>query len=83
MTEADLQPNRWYWIRRADGSLAPYRFHQLRPTKIGGQRTAEFFVGSMLQHWSLSCVVGEAHMPVKGKSPSNSITDGHDDLEVR
>lgn len=67
MTEANLQPNQWYWIRRADGSLAPYRFHQLRPANTGGQPTAEFYVGSMLQHWPLSCVVGEATMPVNDR----------------
>jgi hypothetical protein len=64
MTDAPLQPNQWYWIRRADGSLAPYRFHQLRPAKFGSQPTAEFFVGSMLQHWPLSSVVGKASMPI-------------------
>ena len=63
MSESTLQPNRWYWIRRADGSLAPYRFHQLGAKPVRGQRTAEFFVGSMIQNWPLSSVVGEAQMP--------------------
>jgi len=78
MTAADLQPSHWYWIRRADGSLAPYRFHQLRPAKIGSQPTAEFFVGSKIQHWPLSCVVGEAHMPTKEPPTPPGTTDRHD-----
>ena len=28
MLPEELKPNHWYWIRREDGSLAPYRFHR-------------------------------------------------------
>ncbi len=63
MDTQQLEPNQWYWIRRDDGSLAPYRFHRLRPAAGGGQAVGEFFVGSFIQSWPLSRVVGEARMP--------------------
>ncbi len=56
-----MKPKHWYWVRRDNGSLAPYRFHQLSPSET--TRQGEFFVGSMLQTFSLSRVVGEAKMP--------------------
>ena len=56
-----LKPQQWYWIRREDGSLAPYRFHQYRHQR--GRRMGEFFVGSMVQTFPLSYVVGRAEMP--------------------
>ena len=66
MEPQQLQPQSWYWVRRHDGSLAAYRFHRVRDDKAAGQIVAEFFVGSMVQGWPLSHVVGEAHMPECG-----------------
>ena len=64
----DLQTNRWYWIRRDDGSLAAYRFHRTvsntsRATGRSDDDYGEFYVGSMLQTFPLGRVVGEARMP--------------------
>ena len=50
----------WYWIRRADGSLAPYRYHG---EVAGRQGQGHFYVGSMLQKFPLSQVVSEALDP--------------------
>lgn len=60
--ENSLIPARWYWVRRDDGSIAPYRFHQAK-TDSRGRRLGEFFVGSFIRTFPLSAVVGEAHMP--------------------
>lgn len=57
-----LIPTRWYWVRRDDGSIAPYRFHQTK-TDPRGRRLGEFFVGSFIRTFPLSAVVGEAQMP--------------------
>ena len=58
-----LKPSHWYWIRRRDGSLAPYLFHRYVESAKDEKREGEFYVGSMLQKWPLSAVVGEAKMP--------------------
>ncbi len=63
MTEDYLKTEHWYWIRRDDGSLAPYRFHRVRRDEKTGSMVGEFFVGSFLQSYPLSRVVGEAQMP--------------------
>lgn len=60
----ELKPNHWYWIRREDGSLAPYRFH--RQSDDRRQAIGEFFVGSFVRRFPLSAVAGEAHMPEMG-----------------
>ncbi len=57
-----FQPNQWYWIRREDGSVAPYRFHRVS-TDPAGRLVGEFFVGSFIRRFSLSRVIGEAQMP--------------------
>ena len=44
-----LTPKTWYWIRRGDGSLAPYVLHRVREDVATGGVVAEFFVGSFLQ----------------------------------
>ena len=61
MEAAELKPTQWYWVRREDGSLAPYRFHKVKTR--AGVVCGEFFVGSMIQTFALSRVVGEAMMP--------------------
>ena len=58
----NLVPMQWYWIRRDDGSLAPYLFHQKKVDAQGNQ-LGEFFMGSKLTTWSLGRVVGVAEMP--------------------
>ena len=58
----NLVPMQWYWIRRDDGSLAPYLFHQKKIDAQGNQ-LGEFFMGSKLTTWSLGRVVGVAEMP--------------------
>jgi hypothetical protein len=58
----ELKPTQWYWVRREDGSVAPYRFHQAK-TDAQGRRLGEFFVGSFIRTFPLSAVVGEAEMP--------------------
>ncbi|HRX77818.1 MAG TPA: hypothetical protein P5307_02090 [Pirellulaceae bacterium] len=58
----DLKPTHWYWVRRDDGSIAPYRFHQAK-TDAKGRQLGEFFVGSFIRTFPLSAVVGEAEMP--------------------
>lgn len=65
MSDEDLKPNHWYWIRREDGSLAPYRFH--RRSNTAKRAVGEFFVGSFIQRFPLSAVVGEAQMPDVGE----------------
>ena len=58
----NLVPMQWYWIRRDDGSLAPYLFYQKKIDAQGNQ-VGEFFMGSKLITWSLGRVVGVAEMP--------------------
>jgi hypothetical protein len=65
---SDLTPKTWYWIRRSDGSLAPYLFHRLCADERSGREQAEFFVGSFIQVFELSQIVGPAEMP----SPSQA-----------
>ncbi|MCA9173319.1 MAG: hypothetical protein KDB14_02405 [Planctomycetales bacterium] len=50
-----LIPGEWYWIRLRDQSLRAYRYCEPGPR----QGTAHFYVGSQLQKFSLSCVVGK------------------------
>jgi len=61
MDSRDLIPKHWYWIRRGDGSLAPYVFHKLGEDRAG-HVMGEFFVGSFLQPFKLSQIVAEATM---------------------
>ena len=63
MATDELIPRRWYWIRRDDGSLAPYVLHRTRRDPKTGRRVGDFFVGSFIQTFGLNQVVGEAHMP--------------------
>lgn len=63
MDPETLTPKSWYWIRRGDGSLAPYVFHRVREDEATGRVVAEFFVGSFLQSFQLNQIVGEARMP--------------------
>ena len=58
-----LVPRRWYWVRRKDGSLAPYVFHRQSTDPKTGRLVGEFFVGSFIVTFGLNQVVGEAHMP--------------------
>lgn len=68
MEPEQLQQRHWYWIRRQDGSLAPYVFHQIRRDDEG-KLVADFFVGSFLVPFGLNQIEGEATMPkMKDKS---------------
>ena len=58
----ELKPTYWYWVRRDDGSIAPYRLHQTKTDALG-RRLGEFFVGSFIRTFPLSAVIGEAEMP--------------------
>ena len=58
-----LVPRHWYWVRRKDGSLAPYVFHRQSTDPKTGRLVGEFFVGSFIVTFGLNQVVGEAHMP--------------------
>jgi hypothetical protein len=62
MDGSQLKINQWYWIRREDGSLAPYRFHRIA-NDSSGRTLGQFFVGSFLRTFPLSYIVGEAQMP--------------------
>ena len=62
MNADDLKSHEWYWVRRADGSIAPYRFHRIRRDE-SNRPVAEFFVGSMVQAFPASAVVAKALMP--------------------
>lgn len=62
MEPEQLQQRHWYWIRRKDGSLAPYLFHQTRHDEEG-KLVADFFVGSFLVPFGLNQIEGEAAMP--------------------
>lgn len=62
MEPEQLQQRHWYWIRRKDGSLAPYVFHQTRHDDEG-KLVADFFVGSFLVPFGLNQIEGEAAMP--------------------
>src|SRR5262249_18371485 len=68
MEPEQLQQRHWYWIRRKDGSLAPYVFHQIRRDEEG-KLVADFFVGSFLVPFGLNQIEGEASMPKMGKQP--------------
>ena len=59
---SELIPKQWYWIRRRDGSLAPYVFHKVEKDRSTGQWVGKFFVGSFLVTFKLNQVVGEAKM---------------------
>ena len=67
MDTESLTPKTWYWIRRGDGSLAPYVFHRVREDVATGGVVAEFFVGSFLQAFRLNQIVAEARMPQRGE----------------
>jgi hypothetical protein len=69
MTTDQLRPRHWYFVRRDDGSLAPYQFHGVRHDPRRGQVVAQFFVGSLLQEWPLSRVVAAAQMPLPAEQP--------------
>ena len=56
------KPTKWYWVRREDGSIAPYRFHRTK-TDTRGRQLGEFFVGSFIRTFPISAVIGEAAMP--------------------
>ena len=60
MNAHELKPQHWYWIRRRDGTIAPYQFHRLASPIGSNQIRGEFFVGSMIQVFSIGHVVGEA-----------------------
>ncbi|MBK96247.1 MAG: hypothetical protein CMJ79_11115 [Planctomycetaceae bacterium] len=60
--EQQLESMKWYWVRRDDGSLAPYLFHK-KKRDPHGNLVGEFFMGSKLTTWSLGRVVGVAEMP--------------------
>jgi hypothetical protein len=62
MEAHQLEPRQWYWIRRRDGSLAPYVFHQTRRDDEG-KLVADFFVGSFLVAFGLNQIEGKAAMP--------------------
>lgn len=62
-SDEQLIPRRWYWVRRSDGSLAPYVFHRLRHDLATDVWVAEFFVGSFIQTFRLNQIVGECRMP--------------------
>lgn len=62
MQPKQLKPKQWYWVRRDDRTIVPYRFNKLRDS-IAGRLEGEFFVGSMICVFPLSSVVGEAQMP--------------------
>ena len=62
MDSDQLKTHTWYWVRRDDGSLAPYQFHRVR-SDTAGRSIGEFFVGSLLHGWPLSRVVAEARPP--------------------
>ena len=75
MAPHELISEHWYWIRREDGSLAPYRFHRLRHDHKRNLLVGDFYVGSFLQSFLPRQVVGEAMMPASdatGKLPSES-----------
>lgn len=64
MDPRELKPGNWYWIRRRDGSVIPYRFHKLNPRSEHQPNSGQFFVGSFIQSFSLGRVVGEADLGV-------------------
>ena len=74
--DEELVPGEWYWLRHANGNLAPYRFHQTRV--IGNQWMGEFFVGSMVTTWSLGAVVGKAEMPKENEQVTKPPTCSYD-----
>lgn len=63
MEPDQLLPTHWYWVRREDGSLAPYRLHRVVEDGADGRLVGEFFVGSFIRIFPLGSVVGEALMP--------------------
>ncbi|MFM8251698.1 MAG: hypothetical protein ACKOBW_08905 [Planctomycetota bacterium] len=71
-SDEQLIPRRWYWVRRSDGSLAPYVFHRLRYEEAPAVWVAEFFVGSFIQTFRLNQVVGECRMPKTTPESSGS-----------
>lgn len=71
MTADELKPKSWYWIRRPDGTLAPYVFHRISRDPQG-QTVAEFFVGSFLVTFQLSQIEAEAQMPSKHDTQAKS-----------
>ena len=60
MQSEELQQGRWYWVRRENGTIVPYRFHRVVPRRANQPMTGEFFVGSFIQTFSLGQVVGQA-----------------------
>ena len=62
MDHENLKQGQWYWVRRQDGTLVPYRFHKVNPQSSDQPATGQFFVGSFLQNFSLGRVVGQADL---------------------
>ncbi|MFK7819725.1 MAG: hypothetical protein AB8G99_13480 [Planctomycetaceae bacterium] len=72
--DSGLKAGQWYWIRRKDGAVVPYRFHKVREQPYSNKFEGEFFVGSMICVFPLSAVVAEAQAPRQG--PAASSTSG-------
>ena len=63
-----LEPNHWYYLRKRDGTLVPYRLHRVLFSDHEGDESkstaeVEMYVGSMLARFPASAVVAPAEMP--------------------
>ena len=72
MNPANLIPKRWYWVQKANGTIVPYRLNKVvEGTQADPRCLVEMFVGSMVQTFSASQVIGEAVSPVQSDSEEN------------
>ncbi|MEC9094297.1 MAG: hypothetical protein VX438_16420, partial [Planctomycetota bacterium] len=71
-----LKPRNWYWVQLDNGTIVPYRLNKVLPKSSAGQRV-EMFVGSMIQTFSHSQIIGLAEMP--SQTPVQSSKSGQTD----
>lgn len=60
-----LEPKKWYWVRKSNGVIVPYRLNRLVQLP-DGTAAVEMFVGSMVQTFLASQIVGPAENYLQG-----------------
>lgn len=71
MNPAGLIPKNWYWVQKPNGTIVPYRLNRVVTDKGSGAGCrVEMFVGSMIQTFSASQILGEANAPDPSREPS-------------
>ncbi|MEE2643055.1 MAG: hypothetical protein VX768_20675 [Planctomycetota bacterium] len=65
MNPSELVTGKWYWVQKPNGTIVPYRLNRLLTCKSGRKKEVEMYVGSMIQTFAASQLLGPAEMPVQ------------------